>query len=202
MANTCNDCFHIDLGDTKDGEHYCTQCRKYRKPTYRCSDFKDREEAIKEAKEASKSSGNGYQRAGAKCYITTIICEILGYPDDCEVLQILRGFREDVLKMDPRYLHILYEYDQVGPVIAEALSVDTQKERLAMQMLRSFLIPCTLAIKAGNYDEAIAIYTNMVGVLKSRFGIIDTTIDYSIETPLEDLGKARCRVSKHTLVGN
>lgn len=197
MSKTCADCLHLNLGDTKWGEYYCTSCNKYRKATDHCSDFLDREEALKKA---SKSSGDGYQRAG--CYITTIICEILGYPDDCEVLQVLRGFRENVLKMNPTYLPILYEYDQVGPVIAEALRMDAQNKRLAMELLQAFLIPCTLAIKAGRYDEAIAIYTNMVNVLKSRFGLVDTVVDYSIEIPFEDLGKARCRRSNQTIMEN
>lgn len=195
MSKTCADCLHLNLNDTKWGEYYCSSCNKYRKANDYCSSFLDR-------KEASKVSGSDYQRSGLQCYITTIVCELLGYPDDCEVLQILRGFRENVLKMDPNYLPILYEYDQVGPVIAEALRAEEQNKRLAIELLQAFLIPCTLAIKSGSYDEAITIYTNMVNMLKARFGLVDAIVDYSIEIPFEDLGKARCRISKPTTIEN
>lgn len=198
MEKKCSNCFHLNPGDEKwGGQHYCTKCKKYTEDSDHCNDFLDKEEVLKKV---NKSSGDGYQRAG--CYITTIICEILGYPDDCEVLQVLRGFRENVLKMDASYLPILYEYDQVGPVIAEAIRMEAQNKRLAMELLQDFLIPCTLAIKSGSYDEAITIYTNMVNMLKSRFGLVDTVVDYSIEIPFEDLGKARCRISKQTIMEN
>ena len=55
---------------------------------------------------------------GGGCYITTMICDVLGKEDTCEALEVLRSFRNDVLQKDEKYAPILYEYDVVGPKIA------------------------------------------------------------------------------------
>ena len=66
----------------------------------------------------------------------------------------------------------------------------------AIMLMDRFIIPCTDAIKLKNFDDAIAIYENMVNELKFRFRyVLDTfKVDYTAETPIEDLGKARARL--------
>lgn len=185
MANYCSTCFHLDLEDCKYSEYYCLHHKKrVKKNATACSDYVNEDKV--------KSSGS-YQRSGIDCYITTIVCEILGYPDDAEVLQLLRGFRDNFLKLNAQFFPMLYEYDQVGPQIAEALRNDAQKKRIALALLQGFLLPCSIAVKAGNAQVAINIYTNMVNMLKEKYGLMSMAVDYSIQVPLEDLGKARNR---------
>ena len=66
----------------------------------------------------------------------------------------------------------------------------------AIMLMDRFIIPCTDAIKLKKFDDAIAIYENMVNELKFRFRyVLDTfEVDYTAETPIEDLGKARARL--------
>ena len=61
-----------------------------------------------------------YKRSDSSggCFITTIVCNVLGKSDDDKVLNNLRYFRDNVLKKDECYRYILIDYDNIGPVIA------------------------------------------------------------------------------------
>lgn len=184
MANYCAECALYDLNGTPKwgDEHYCSKKGKYLKPTTTaCSSFEKNN--IKE----------GYQRAG--CYITTIVCNILGYPDDCELLVVLRNFRENYLKQNSEHLPLLIEYDQIGPIISNNIMNDPDAKISAIENTRNFLIPCVQAIKNGNYTEAIEIYKSMVLLLKLKYGLLRTPVDYTIEEPMEALGKGRIRTA-------
>lgn len=189
MADFCCECtFYESNKPPKWGnEHYCIKERKYYPPTKSaCREFIKRDEK------------NGYQRAG--CYITTIVCTIMGYDDNCELLQVLRNFRESYLKQFTEYLPLLIEYDQIGPVISNKLLQEENSKLAAIELLRNFLIPCANSIKIGNNDEAITIYKNMVTMLKIKYGLFNISIDYDIKTSIEELGKGRIRAQLKTVI--
>lgn len=184
MANFCSECALYDSNGTPKwgDEHYCSKKGKYLKPTTSaCSSF------------VKNNAKEGYQRAG--CYITTIVCNILGYPDDCNLLVTLRDFRENYLKQNSEYLPLLIEYDQIGPIISDSIVNDPDAKITAIENTRNFLIPCVEAIKAGNLDKAIEIYKSLVLLLKLKYALLRTPIDYTISKPLETLGKGRIRTA-------
>lgn len=184
MANFCSECALYDSNGTPKwgDEHYCSKKGKYLKPTTSaCSSF------------VKNNAKEGYQRAG--CYITTIVCNILGYPDDCNLLVTLRDFRENYLKQNSEYLPLLIEYDQIGPIISDNIVNDPDAKITAIENTRNFLIPCVQAIKNGNYTEAIEIYKSMVLLLKLKYGLLRTPVDYTVEEPMEALGKGRIRTA-------
>ena len=182
MANYCGDCEKLDKNDHRswENDYYCPETRKYKKLNDSACD-----------KYIPKREG-GYQPAG--CFITTVICQSLGYRDNCEYLVILRNFREIYLKSFPAGIKLLQEYDQIGPILSMELANCPTID--AIMLMKRFIIPCTDAIKSKKYDDAIAIYENMVNELKERFRYtLDTfKVDYTIETPIEELGKARARL--------
>lgn len=184
MADFCGECALLDMEDCRYGDrYYCVKKRdRFKTTSPACSDF------VNKGKKKE-----GYKRAG--CYITTIVCTLLGYPDDCETLNLMRSFREDYLKMHNRYLPVLYEYDQIGPIISEKLQEENDI-RLAIFLLQGFILPCSIAYKSGRPKEALTIYQNMVNMLKNRYELTDIAIDLSVDTPLEVLGKGRIRVPK------
>lgn len=192
MANyLCGDCIYLNLKDKKYGnEYYCPKTGKYRPINYSgCGDWKN---------DKGKTNSSAYQRGG--CYITTICCNILGYADDCEVLTCMRMLRENYLKPNKEMHPILQEYDIIGPMISERINKDDEKEKLAMELLKIFLIPCANDIKKGEYALATHTYINMFNLLKIKYGF--NGMQYVPEnTPLEELGKARIRFSK-TIVDN
>lgn len=185
MTNLCGECTFYDIkGSTRWGnEHYCEKEGKFYPPTRSaCRNFIKRE------------NKDGYQRAGADCYITTIVCTIMGYQDNCELLQTLRNFREKYLKLDKSFWPILQEYDQVGPIISKKILDDNDSKIAAMEILRNFLIPCVKQIKENNFEQAIEIYKKMVLLLKLKYGLLGISINLEASTPIEDLGKGRTRI--------
>ena len=103
------------------------------------------------------------------CYITTIVCERLGKSDNCEELETLRKFRKEVLQKDKRYANLLYEYDAIGPTIAEHLRMDIYS--MITGVFRFFLQPVVSCIKAGNNEKAVQKYKEMTDMLKDCYGI-------------------------------
>ena len=66
-------------------------------------------------------SGMVPQRATCcPCYITTAACTALGLPDECEELQTLRWFRDNVLT-DEAGLALVGRYYEQAPAIVRAI---------------------------------------------------------------------------------
>jgi len=114
------------------------------------------------------------------CYITTVVCDILGYGDNCGVLQGLRYLRDNVMQKAEKYAKTLYEYDTVGPKIARKLKEDKDIE-LATALYNFYLVPTVLLVNDKKYDEAVTRYEEMTTGLKEVFGIEDVVMpsDYN-----------------------
>lgn len=191
----CGLCENIKPNDYKEDyygkkRYYCKEKCEYRKL----------DEGICRDVLISRSN---YDKLGSYspsgCYITTIICEILGYDDNCEVLNVLRNFRDKYLKLNlDKYLGILQQYDFIGPIISEGLRNLEDKEKFSLMLLKNYLIPCTKEIKNNNYEMAILIYKEMVMLLIDKFNITLTLGD-NIPYNFEDLGKGRILRKESTI---
>lgn len=179
MADYCGNCAHYDLNQKEywGDRFYCTEKCKYKESNEKaCYSFVKRPE-------------KGYQPAG--CFITTAVCEVLGYSDDCELLVTLRSFRENYLKKTKEGRMILQEYDQVGPIISDYIRQEPTINSIILTT--KYIIPCVDLIKKQNYAKAIAIYINMVQTLKEQYNLTEFRVDYLLSTPNDILGKARLR---------
>ena len=149
---------HIDK-HTKD--KYCDNSLRYRDcPIYR---------------ESGYSSG---------CYITTAVCDILGYNDNCEELETLRSFRENWMKSEEnkeRCLPILEDYKIVGREISNKLFFDPDKEKKAGIILDLYIKPAITNINEEKYEEALEIYETMTFNLIDHYKIDDSILigDYT-----------------------
>ncbi len=171
--------------DTRNSEYikgFCNWYRSYYYPTEsNCDHYVGR----------SSSSGG--------CYITSIVCDVLGYSDNCDVLTTLRNFRNNVLQKDEKYISLLYQYDTLGPLIADSIAdnyVDNRKrgyypaKSIMGQYLQScdktfirgiydsFILPIVGFIKNGDNDKAVSQYIRMTSFLQECYGI-----DYDEEIP-------------------
>ena len=107
---------------------------------------------------------------GGNCFITTIVCKMLGYDDKCGVLNTLRHFRNDVMQKDEKYKGILYEYDYVGPKIAQNLLEDNDME-LVTAMYNFYIQPTARLIDENKKEEAVTRYMEMTKSLEEYYGI-------------------------------
>ena len=156
----CGGCIEYDFqGDNVKG--YCSWYKCYYYPGDSCSHQKPREQS------------------SSSCYITTIICNVLGYSDDSPVLNTLREFRDNYLQKDPKYLKLLMEYDVVGPTLAYFIEDEykkTQDKEMWTLFYNFYLSQTANLISENKYDEAIDRYKEMVDSLKDYFGTRDLTV--------------------------
>ncbi len=179
MATKCGTCLNLNLKEKSQwsDKYWCTERHNYFEPTdYSCSYYNEDPNRVKEP----------------DCYITTIISNILGYADNCELLNTLRDFRDNYLKSHKEYYDLLLEYDILGPKISHCIYNDENNYPLALIISRCYIMPCANYIKDGKYEDAITIYKNMVHHLMNRYNITPIKIDKSTMTINMDLlGKAR-----------
>ncbi len=192
MATKCGNCANLEL-DNKEkyssvDRYWCKEGHGYRRLTDTCPNDYD---FIYNPN--SNKDDDGYKPSG--CYITTIICRILGYDDNCELLNLLRNFRENILKPNKEYLTLLVAYDTYGPQICDKLIASKESHQIAINLLYNYLLPCFELIKTHNFELAINKYQTMVNLLMRMFNIEynPITINYS-DIDIDTLGKGRRRL--------
>ena len=115
-----------------------------------------------------------HQDSSSGCFITTVLCQILGLQDNHETLNILRNFRDNILQQDKQYEEILKIYDAIGPLVADALTKDKEKEQLALDLYQKSLLPIVEEIKNNNYKRATKHYLYMTLSLVSEYNLRNT----------------------------
>ena len=176
----CRECVCMDLKDRNrydSNEAWCSAWRKYFNPNDKaCSRYFQYDES-------KKNTSGG-------CYLTTIICDTLGMPDNGYALKTLRDFRNNYMLNHPETYPMLIEYDVVGPKIANALNHDPCKTIIAYDLYQTHILPIIDEIIFKNFNEAIRKYQDMTNKLKN-FYQIDTTIVRKLDIKIKTLGKAR-----------
>lgn len=171
FQDKCGSCGYMDLNDYRGCKYYCKRdytyydimndkCLYY---TEACELDDNRD--YYDIKKANRSD----------CYLTTIVCTILGFADDCEILNVMRMLRNNILQKNKRYMGLLMEYDFCGPRIAKCLLEDENAKWIAKELLENFLKPIILYIGNNDYEAAIVMYENMTNILKENYNINDYT---------------------------
>jgi hypothetical protein len=107
--------------------------------------------------------GNGGTSAGGGlCFITTAVCKADGKPDDCDELETLRWFRDNVLLKHPLGPDLVKLYYRMAPEIVRKIDA-TDKSDAVYQLLRDrFILPAVKAVNEGDNQRAFNIYAAMV----------------------------------------
>ena len=128
------------------------------------------------------------------CYLTTMMCQLLGYKDDNYYLNTLRHFRDNVMKTNDEYIPLLIVYDVVGPIISKKLANDEFGEVIAKVYFDEYITKSVQAIENDRNQEAINIYIAMTDSLAKRYGIDTTFVRPNIKNiDMQSLGHARVR---------
>ena len=110
-----------------------------------------------------------YESSG--CFITTVVHNILGNPDNCKVLNDFRRFRDDILQKNPQYREGLKEYDGIGPTIACQIAHDKDAKDMADMTYQLDLLKVHKYYLQGEYDKAYLYYCKMTRDLISYYGL-------------------------------
>lgn len=105
------------------------------------------------------------------CYLTTIMCKLLDYPDNNYYLNTLRKFRDEVMKNDFKYVPLLIMYDTIGPMISYELEHDKLGKKIATVFFTHYIIPSVGAIEENKYESAINIYVAMTNALAEHYNV-------------------------------
>lgn len=122
----------------------------------------------------NSNNPNNKNYNGPGCFITTIVCNILGKKDDDDVMKKLRYFRDNVLQNDKnngKYDDILKKYDTIGPILSNCINKDKNRLNIATIIYNNILTPISSKIEQKRYDEACEDYYIMTLYLINYYGL-------------------------------
>jgi len=106
------------------------------------------------------------------CFITTAICDAEGKADDCDELQLLRKFRDEIMLPDAALSNLVREYYAIAPAIVDGIKKLANGGREVFQLLKMQYLDNVLeAVKAGDVDVAVGEYLQMVAVARQAAGV-------------------------------
>lgn len=111
-----------------------------------------------------KQSQSLLQNTLGGCFITTAVTKAAGLPDDCEVLQVLRKFRDEVLKTTDEGAALVAKYYAIAPTIVAGIESKPEAAGHFNYLLQNFILPAAAAANSGDVEKALAIYTAVVDV--------------------------------------
>lgn len=196
----CAACTYLGESADYNGAYYCDRKGERRLACdAKCYSFCEAYRRSNYSRENMYDNSRSHQSSG--CYLTTIMCEILNYSDDNYYLQTLRGFRDNVMKKDCKYFPLLITYDVVGPVIANSLRNDPNREEIAKVFFNNYVERAVLSIEEGKKDMAINVYVAMTKELADYYDcpININNIDIC-EEDINSLGHGRIKQRKKTRV--
>jgi hypothetical protein len=108
---------------------------------------------------------------GGGCFLTTVVCSVLGYDDNCVALDNLRKFRNGVLEKTDDGQKLLFEYKKVSDIIAPKILSDDSRNTLCEYVYNSYITPVNILVNENRNEEAIEKYKEMVTYFMRRYEI-------------------------------
>ena len=174
MAHTCSECTYLDLDkeyDTGDGRFWCeTKYEWHYADEAECWRYCTAYSRSSKTAESYKNYSRDKQSSGG-CFITTIVCEILGLKDDDKVLKSLRSFRDNKMQKEARYRNLLAQYDIVGPIISNKIREDKLRDTLAVALFQTSIKKVSEFIENKEYLNAVKLYSEMTEGLIEYYNI-------------------------------
>jgi len=105
--------------------------------------------------------------------LTTVVCQVLSYEDDCFALENLRKFRSEVLEKTDSGKKLLVEYKKVSDLIIPNIESDEEKENVCCYVYDNYIIHVNKLVEESKNDAAIDKYTEMVNYFINKYCIIN-----------------------------
>lgn len=197
LEEYCAACTELSENGDYSGKYFCFNFGEDR---YACDPKCHRfSEAYSRSDSARKNMYNNSlsHQSGSGCYLTTAMCHILGYPDNNYYLEMLRMFRDNVLKQDFKYISLLLMYDMIGPQISMNLYKDEDREIISKTLFTKYIIKSVEAIENNKTQEAINIYVAMTNSLANRYNINTHILQMNPnDVDINSLGHGRCKTRR------
>ena len=141
-------------------------------------------EAYSRSNYARENMYDNSKNSNSGCYLTTIMCKLLDFPDNNYYLNTLRKFRDEVMKTNSKYIPLLLVYDNIGPMISHAMENDKHGKEIASAFFTHYIVPSVTAIEEDKDETAINIYKSMTFTLAEHYNInqnivIENNYDYN-----------------------
>lgn len=167
----CAACTYLGEKSDYTGKYYCEKKGEEHYATDpKCYSFCEAYSRSNSAR--SNMMDNSRNHASSGCYLTTIMCHLLGFEDNNYYLNTLRRFRDNVMQTNPNYLPLLLKYDVVGPVISEKLANDKDGKQIAEAFFNNYIGKAVMAIEENKNEVAINIYTAMTQALAEKYQVM------------------------------
>lgn len=119
----------------------------------------------------SNSTGNWGDAgsSGGGCFITTACVEAHGLSDECKELQILRRYRDELVKQDEKFREKVLEYYRKAPLIIQEIDKSSEKDRIYDDLYHDMICPCVKCLEEKKIDSAKKIYLEYYEVLVNKY---------------------------------
>ena len=195
MSKVHGECRYCDISTAKNGKFDCGRIKDTKvygdDSADNCNKFWKRpfgyDSDTKFAIKYSKDYKEQLSRQSSNCYITTLLVHILGMPDDCEEMRLLRKLRSYMQKT-PKFYSLIKSYDMVGPFIARELVKNEKYDPNELfKFVRATAKYTSKALKyeqLGDIDKAKREYENAVMIYKELYMALFKL--YNIEVTVSD----------------
>ena len=129
----------------------------------------------------------------------------LGVQDDeAEPLKVLRFFRDKVLAGTPQGQAMIEEYENIAPLVVEAVEARPDAMEIFKQLYEQFIAPAVEAVKAGNYPEALQIYAAMIAAVtpfaQEAMQMQDAVMQEEPQAEMQQMGNHAAQVAQNPQV--
>lgn len=121
-------------------------------------------------------------------YVTSAVCDILGYPEENYFLNTLSKIRDNYLLQHLDKMWILVKYDMIGRSLAKALYEAKENKDICQFLVQKYFINICLLIDEDKYEEACTLYFEMVNYLQKK---LMTPNNYLFNIENDNYGRRR-----------
>lgn len=108
------------------------------------------------------------------CYLSSACCEHLGLPDDCDELETLRRYRDDVLARTREGRRDIETYYRQAPEIVRQIEALASRKQIYSVIYSAYLLPAVQLIQAGDNEKAYRVYKALVADLTRYLDMNDS----------------------------
>lgn len=103
------------------------------------------------------------------CYITTAMCRDTGKLDNCEELQTLRHYRDEIMLKEKAGQKLVDEYYLKAPKIVSKINQEKNHKEIYTNLRELYIEPAAQAARLGQNEKALVLYKSMVEMLEKTY---------------------------------